>query len=1083
MNLLQMATRGVDLDALPEQEAARALIDFGPASGLAPRGAMPAGMNDLFNAAAGEYGVDPAILKGIAYAESRFRPDIISGKVSSPAGAVGLMQFMPDTAKEMGINPLDPVESVFGAAAYLRQSLDRFGGDTERAIASYNWGRNREAFARDDWYKALPAETRNYVGRVLEFAGGQAPKAAPAAADHRGGRSELAQFSGSSGADNAGYGKKPLLDAARDKLLTGVKSLAGVHPFMGPAAAVQVFSPVPAGTPDRFELAPADEFVRGLKTGGTGLQQMWESNLVLKDATAAEKIAKRLEAFDRIDAGDKEVSRSIGYQYENASPENRRKIRATYQSELGKRQEFVEASLETMRRYQQDMFKAKGRVTDLTDVEGVKDFTNWLSFNAGSGIASMAPLMLAAVAAGPAAPVVVGALGLGMATGEINNDRIEYAQKEGRDGLGVREYVASKAGSTVATAVPFAGMEMVAGPVGSVLKAGATQVKRELQRMGLKQAGKEVLKDTGGEVLNGGSQEAMKIAAAYGLVETDELFTKENAKKVLNSAAAEGAGGYAGGAGRVAVHNMIAPPTPAHPLAAEPAPQVRNQPTIPQAPVVPVEPAADRATSEAADTPRLASDAGTLQGPLDTLKEKARQRAPGDLAAAWPADAQEIPGADPSAPDAQPTTDGGLGSAAGDAADVAGQQGADALSVQSASGQPALTITPVARAEAEAGFMPQHAGAADAQQTPATAPHSQAVGAQSGSGLDLPADASTAALVGAMHLSDKGTLIVEGDPWQLDKRLRDAGVDKVWMWPDSVWVAPEQATRAQEVLAQPQPGAAADAVRQQPPPVQMKLREGGMLDVEGDTQAVRQWLEGAGIPTGALMDGPGTVVVTAGSVERAKQALAGAGALSAASDRSSLGQDQDLPLSHSQVQNAGIDVGLAGGNGFSERADFQENAAGQVGNAGSKVPLELPSKLGTPDKVGRISLQQGARPDANELRAGRGLAELGYNVTHKVTANDLGIPEISTADLYVDGVGDVDVYTPTTSEIKNIVREIERKKEQATSVLVQTDLDDASIQEIQDRFWGKPNAVRIQSLIFQKSDGKMRYVPRPKKGN
>lgn len=180
MNLFQMATRGVDLGALPDEEAPRSMFDFGTAPVARGAGAMPAEMNDLFDAAGAEYGVDPTILKGIAYAESRFRPDIISGKVTSPAGAVGLMQFMPATAKEMGINPLDPVESVFGAAAYLRQSLDKFGGDTERAIASYNWGRNREAFARDDWYKSLPAETRNYVGTVLEFADGVAP-AAPAA--------------------------------------------------------------------------------------------------------------------------------------------------------------------------------------------------------------------------------------------------------------------------------------------------------------------------------------------------------------------------------------------------------------------------------------------------------------------------------------------------------------------------------------------------------------------------------------------------------------------------------------------------------------------------------------------------------------------------------------------------------------------------------------------------------------------------------------------------------------------------------------------------------------------------------------
>lgn len=144
---------------------------------------------------------------------------------------------------------------------------------------------------------------------------------------------------------------------------------------------------------------------------------------------------------------------------------------------------------------------------------------------------------------------------------------------------------------------------------------------------------------------------------------------------------------------------------------------------------------------------------------------------------------------------------------------------------------------------------------------------------------------------------------------------------------------------------------------------------------------------------------------------------------------------------------------------------------------------ELQSKNGASHAFGRISFQQGARPDANELRAGRSLADLDYNVIHKVTANDLGVPEIPTADLEVEGIGQVDVYTPNTSEVKNIVREIERKKEQATSVLIQTDLDDASIQAIQDRFWGKPNALRIQSLFFQDSGGRMIYVPRPKKGN
>lgn len=246
MNLFRMASRGVDLGALPEDDAPRALIDFGPSAGPVVRGSVPAEMNDLFEAAASEYGVDPTILKGIAYAESRFRPDIISGQVTSPAGAVGLMQFMPATAKEMGINPLDPVESVFGAAAYLRQSLDKFGGDTERAIASYNWGRNRSAFDREDWFKSLPAETRNYVGTVLEFADGLQAPAAVSAPQH-GIQIPLADGVQPSAA-GAGRGtfddprrldnpenqpQKPFLSQVADSAAGLVKTAAASNPVLG----------------------------------------------------------------------------------------------------------------------------------------------------------------------------------------------------------------------------------------------------------------------------------------------------------------------------------------------------------------------------------------------------------------------------------------------------------------------------------------------------------------------------------------------------------------------------------------------------------------------------------------------------------------------------------------------------------------------------------------------------------------------------------------------------------------------------------------------------------------------------------
>lgn len=173
MNLYRLATEGVDLDALPleESQQPRASFQFEPSTRTPERIQAPGELDDVFNFAAQEYGVDVDVLRGIAYAESRFNPDIISGKVKSPAGAIGLMQFMPETAKEYGIDPTDPVQAIIGGAAYLRKSLDKFDGDYERAVASYNWGPNRKAYDSEDWASKAPAETQKYLMTVFDAAG------------------------------------------------------------------------------------------------------------------------------------------------------------------------------------------------------------------------------------------------------------------------------------------------------------------------------------------------------------------------------------------------------------------------------------------------------------------------------------------------------------------------------------------------------------------------------------------------------------------------------------------------------------------------------------------------------------------------------------------------------------------------------------------------------------------------------------------------------------------------------------------------------------------------------------------------
>jgi soluble lytic murein transglycosylase-like protein len=112
---------------------------------------------DLFTAAGARHGVQPALLAAVAQVESGFDPAAVS-----PAGATGLMQFMPATAAGLGVDPANPASAVDGAARYLRQLTDRFGS-TELALAAYNAGPG--TVARSGGIPPYP-ETRSYVGKV-----------------------------------------------------------------------------------------------------------------------------------------------------------------------------------------------------------------------------------------------------------------------------------------------------------------------------------------------------------------------------------------------------------------------------------------------------------------------------------------------------------------------------------------------------------------------------------------------------------------------------------------------------------------------------------------------------------------------------------------------------------------------------------------------------------------------------------------------------------------------------------------------------------------------------------------------------
>lgn len=116
------------------------------------------------NAAADQYNIPSLLLARVLYQESRFRSDIISGAKRSPAGAIGIAQFLPSTAADLGVNPLDPVSSIYGAAKYLRQLYDKFSHDWELALAAYNWGQGN---VTRKGIGAAPKETVDYYTQIL----------------------------------------------------------------------------------------------------------------------------------------------------------------------------------------------------------------------------------------------------------------------------------------------------------------------------------------------------------------------------------------------------------------------------------------------------------------------------------------------------------------------------------------------------------------------------------------------------------------------------------------------------------------------------------------------------------------------------------------------------------------------------------------------------------------------------------------------------------------------------------------------------------------------------------------------------
>ena len=118
-------------------------------------------LDPIINKASRKYGVDVGLIRAVIKAESDFNPQAVSH-----AGARGLMQLMPATARSLGVNDsFDPEQNVMGGTRFLKDMLQRYNGNVDAALAAYNWGPGNVDKRPDH----LPRETREYLARVKQL--------------------------------------------------------------------------------------------------------------------------------------------------------------------------------------------------------------------------------------------------------------------------------------------------------------------------------------------------------------------------------------------------------------------------------------------------------------------------------------------------------------------------------------------------------------------------------------------------------------------------------------------------------------------------------------------------------------------------------------------------------------------------------------------------------------------------------------------------------------------------------------------------------------------------------------------------
>lgn len=151
-----------DSPAVFTVEGVQAIIVAKPdpfASALPAVRVSPGDVRGAIAAASQRYGVSRDLIEAVAWQESRYRQSAVS-----PKGATGVMQLMPGTARDLGVDRFDLAQNVHGGTAYLSKMLNRFGGDVRLALAAYNAGPGAV-----EKHRGVPpyAETQAYVSAIL----------------------------------------------------------------------------------------------------------------------------------------------------------------------------------------------------------------------------------------------------------------------------------------------------------------------------------------------------------------------------------------------------------------------------------------------------------------------------------------------------------------------------------------------------------------------------------------------------------------------------------------------------------------------------------------------------------------------------------------------------------------------------------------------------------------------------------------------------------------------------------------------------------------------------------------------------